>query len=195
MGPCAPVRSRFAATHSMPGYRHLLSAIAFITCFATSIAAAPTPTVAPSAVSSPTVSPTKSSPAAAPSPSAAPSSSAAASASPIVTAQPSPAAAVSPAAPVSGRVSVISYLSQVIAWYRIVALEEQTASDPADILYISDSRQMAQTVLHLAFDYARAQAALNKATAAEHPEAVDASETASKELLARRSAAQGTVNA
>jgi small-conductance mechanosensitive channel len=176
----------------MPGYRHLLSAIAFITCFATTIAAAPTPTVAPSAVSSPTVSPTKSPSAATPSPKA---SIAAPLAEATVTSQPTPVAAVSPAAPVSGRVSVISYLSEVIAWFRIVALEEQTASDPADILYISDSRQMAQAVLHLAFDYARAQAALNKATAAEHPETVDASETASRELLARRRAAQGTVNA
>jgi small-conductance mechanosensitive channel len=106
----------------------------------------------------------------------------------LATATPAPAAAPTPA---SIRASVLSYLGQVIAWYRTVALEEQTVRDPAEILYVADNRQMADEVLHLAFDYARAQAALIKATAGDRPQVVD--NAANDDLIARRAAAQTEV--
>ena len=147
-------------------YRHIVSAIALVICLAATTSGAPA------------ASPMRS---AAPSPTGLPSIS------------PSPTA--SPAAiPLrSSRASVLSYLGQVIAWYRIVALEEQTARDPADILYVADNRQMADEVLHLAFDYARAQAALIKATAGDHPHSVDENVAAGSDLVARRAAAQAEV--
>ena len=92
----------------------------------------------------------------------------------------------------SSKTSVLSYLSQVIAWYRMIALEEQSASDPVDILYISDNRQMADEVLGLAFDYARAQAELIKATAGDHPQS-DEQTAASSDLTARLASAQAEV--
>lgn len=109
---------------------------------------------------------------------------------------PSPKPALSPAASTPGRTSrtsVLSYLGQVIAWYRILAVEEQITRDPADIVFIADDRQMAGDVLHLAFDYARAQATLVKAMAGENAQPTEANVPASTDLIARRDSAQAEV--
>ena len=53
---------------------------------------------------------------------------------------------------------IIQYLSQTINWYRELNLEHQIATDPSDILVIDDDRQLADQVVRLAFDFARAQA-------------------------------------
>ncbi len=165
-------------------YSHILSAIALLVCFAATTVAAPTPiaSAVPTASPGSTASPV---PTSFPSQTVAPSI----SPSPSATAAPAPAAAPTPA---SIRASVLSYLGQVIAWYRTVALEEQMVQDPVEILYVADNRQMAEDVRHLAFDYARAQAALIKATQGDHPQAVDANAT-NGDLDARRAAKQTEV--
>ncbi len=56
--------------------------------------------------------------------------------------------------------------------------------DPTDILYAADDRQLAGEVLHLAFEYARAQAALLKATGADNN--AQTSETTESRVLAAR---------
>jgi small-conductance mechanosensitive channel len=164
--------------------RNILSAIALVICLAATAIAAPTPTASPSPVKS-----------AAPSNAAGTAPAVRASASPAHAAaspSPTPNAVPSPAAtPVmSSRASMLSYLGQVIAWYRMVALEEQAASDPVDILYTSDNRQMADEILRLAFDYARAQAALIAATASDHPQSDDRPAAPGSDLAARRASAQ-----
>jgi small-conductance mechanosensitive channel len=91
------------------------------------------------------------------------------------------------------RASVISFLGQILAWYRVTT-GELTARDPTDILYAADHRQLADEVLHLAFDYARAQAALLKATGGDHaPSAVAQSAGNGDDLIARRASAQAEV--
>ncbi len=80
-------------------------------------------------------------------------------------AAPPPAAAPAPAGAPSAheeRGAVIAYLSDVIGWYRRLAVEERAARDPVEILFVADDREMAGEVLALAFQYARAQAALLK---------------------------------
>ena len=94
--------------------------------------------------------------AAAPSP--APSKAPGASASPGVTTLP---AAQQPDAP-----AVIGFLSQVIGWYRHLAIEEGLITDPAEMLFVSEDRQMADQVLNLSFEFAKAQAA--RLTAAQN---------------------------
>jgi small-conductance mechanosensitive channel len=108
---------------------------------------------------------------------------------------PSPKATASPApTPAqSGRASILGYLGQAIGWYRFIALEEQTASDPADIIYAADNRQMADEILHLAFDYARAEAALIKATPGDQAHPVNENTAANSDLLQRLAAAQANV--
>jgi small-conductance mechanosensitive channel len=90
------------------------------------------------------------------------------------------------------RASVISYLGQVIGWYR-VATGELSLNDPSDILYATDDRQLADEVLHLAFDYARAQAALLKANGGDALQPVNAKSASSGELVVRQGTAQAEV--
>jgi small-conductance mechanosensitive channel len=54
---------------------------------------------------------------------------------------------------------VIQYLNQNINWYRQLGVEQQIADEPSDALVISENRQIANQVIRLAFDCARAQAA------------------------------------
>jgi small-conductance mechanosensitive channel/HPt (histidine-containing phosphotransfer) domain-containing protein len=53
---------------------------------------------------------------------------------------------------------IIQYLSQTINWYRSWIQEHEIATDPSDILVVNDDRQLADQVVRLAFDFARAEA-------------------------------------
>lgn len=53
---------------------------------------------------------------------------------------------------------VISYLNQTIDWFRHVAVEEQLTTDPTDVLFVNDDHQMANQIVRLSFDFARAAA-------------------------------------
>ncbi|HEY6249354.1 MAG TPA: hypothetical protein VI685_05305, partial [Candidatus Angelobacter sp.] len=55
---------------------------------------------------------------------------------------------------------VLGFLNQSIDWHRQITLEGQAASDPSDLLFVSDDRQAATDVLRLSFDFARADAQL-----------------------------------
>ena len=63
-----------------------------------------------------------------------------------------------------GPPEVIVYLDQVISWYRHSMADQQLASEPSDILFVNDDRQIAEQVVRLAFDFARADAQLLAAT-------------------------------
>jgi hypothetical protein len=54
----------------------------------------------------------------------------------------------------------IRYLEQTIDWYRHLSVEEQLVTDPRDVLFLNDDRQLANQVLGLSFDFARADARL-----------------------------------
>jgi small-conductance mechanosensitive channel len=62
-----------------------------------------------------------------------------------------PAAAESPG-------DIISFLNQTIVWSRQLTAEQQLVNEPSDALFLNDSRQLANHVVRLAFDYARARA-------------------------------------
>jgi small-conductance mechanosensitive channel/uncharacterized coiled-coil DUF342 family protein len=53
---------------------------------------------------------------------------------------------------------IISFLNQTIVWSRQVSAEQQLVTEPSDTLFLNDSRQTADQVVRLAFDFARAQA-------------------------------------
>lgn len=130
----------------------LLIALALTIGLVTVAAAAPSPeppaSTAPSSVAS-AVAPSR---AATPSPPASPSG--------VPTASRVPTPVISPATSTTGnaaRTSVTSFLGQVLTWYRVTT-GELTARDPTDILFSADHRQLADEILHLGFDYARARA-------------------------------------
>ncbi len=53
---------------------------------------------------------------------------------------------------------VIPFLARTIEWYRQLSVEQQIATDPNDVIVVNDNRQVADQVVRLAFDYARAEA-------------------------------------
>jgi len=56
--------------------------------------------------------------------------------------------------------AVIGFLSRVIGWYRHLSVEERLVSDPAEMLFVADDRQMADQVLDLSFEFGKAEANL-----------------------------------
>jgi small-conductance mechanosensitive channel len=57
-----------------------------------------------------------------------------------------------------GTEDIVSFLNQTIVWSRQLTAEQQLVSEPSDALFLNDSRQVADQVVKLAFDYARARA-------------------------------------
>ncbi|HKW75912.1 MAG TPA: mechanosensitive ion channel family protein [Terriglobales bacterium] len=53
---------------------------------------------------------------------------------------------------------IVPFLNQTIVWYRQLASQQQLANEPSDVLFLNDNRQVADQVVRLAFDYARARA-------------------------------------
>ncbi len=53
---------------------------------------------------------------------------------------------------------LIGYLNQTIVWYRQLTRQQQLARQPSDILFLNDDREIADQVVRLAFDFARARA-------------------------------------
>ncbi len=92
--------------------------------------------------STPAAKPAAEKPAAATAPAAMPAAGAPAS---------NAAASVSPA-------QLIEFLNQTISWYRHVTLQQEIATDPQEQLTLYDNRQIANRVVSLALEFARAQA-------------------------------------
>jgi small-conductance mechanosensitive channel len=53
---------------------------------------------------------------------------------------------------------IISFLNQTIVWSRQLTAEQQLVNEPSDALFLNDNRQVADQVVKLAFEYARARA-------------------------------------
>src|SRR4051794_8056715 len=58
----------------------------------------------------------------------------------------------------SGAESIIPFLNQTILWDRDLTLQQQLATEPSDVMFFNDNRQIADQVVRLAFEYARARA-------------------------------------
>jgi small-conductance mechanosensitive channel len=54
---------------------------------------------------------------------------------------------------------IIQFLEQTIAWYRQLVVEQQIATEPDDAMVVRDNQQIADQVVQLAFDFARAHTA------------------------------------
>jgi small-conductance mechanosensitive channel len=63
-----------------------------------------------------------------------------------------------PAVQAGSAEDIISFLNQTIVWSRQLTAEQQLVSEPSDALFLNDSRQVADQVVKLAFDFARARA-------------------------------------
>ncbi|HSB74517.1 MAG TPA: mechanosensitive ion channel family protein [Terriglobales bacterium] len=56
--------------------------------------------------------------------------------------------------------SVVSYLNQTIVWYRQLTVQQELAIEPSDVVFLNQNRQLADQVVRLSFDFARADAQL-----------------------------------
>ena len=57
---------------------------------------------------------------------------------------------------------MLNFLGETIGWYRQISAEERFATEPAEMLFVDGDRQTALEAVKLAFQYARATAALLK---------------------------------
>jgi small-conductance mechanosensitive channel len=72
-----------------------------------------------------------------------------------------PPAATATAAPTpapADPAQIIQFLDQIIAWHRQLRAQEQMISDVNDSIYVSSNRQIADEIVRLAFQFARADA-------------------------------------
>jgi small-conductance mechanosensitive channel len=56
--------------------------------------------------------------------------------------------------------SVISFLNQTIVWYRQLTTQQEVVTEPSDVVFLNQNRQLADQVVRLSFDFARADAQL-----------------------------------
>jgi small-conductance mechanosensitive channel len=91
---------------------------------------------------------------------------------------------------------VIQILDQTVEWYRTLGTQQQTASQPSDLLILYANQQTAAQVIALAFDIARANAELLSSEASNAPPDPDAASSAQtldglqKKLQSQRQAVQ-----
>jgi small-conductance mechanosensitive channel len=79
---------------------------------------------------------------------------------------------------------VIDMLDRTVDWYRTLATQQQFSTEPSDLLILNENRQIAAQVTALAFDVARAGAALIPPDASAAPQP-DAAAGASAQNLAQ----------
>jgi small-conductance mechanosensitive channel len=84
---------------------------------------------------------------------------------------------------------VIQMLDETVDWYRTLGVQQQIADQPGDLLILSENRQIANQVVGLAFDVARASAdqlVEAPASAASDNQAKDSAQTSAAQTLSAR---------
>ncbi|HEV2493316.1 MAG TPA: mechanosensitive ion channel family protein [Terriglobia bacterium] len=82
---------------------------------------------------------------------------------------------------------LIQFLQQTVGWYRQLAVEQQVATGPNDVMVVNDDRQIANQVVQLAFDFARAKAASTAKPAGSDQAASEGSVSSQYQALAQLS--------
>jgi small-conductance mechanosensitive channel len=115
--------------------------------------------------------------------------------------RPQPTAAVATAhVAVLSDDQVVQILDETVEWYRTLGTQQQTASQPSDLLILYANQQTASRVIGLAFDIARANAELLSSEASNAPATPDAASSAQaldglqKKLQAQRQAVQSEMD-
>jgi small-conductance mechanosensitive channel len=95
---------------------------------------------------------------------------------------------------------VIRILDETVDWYRLLGVQQQSATQPSDLLILYANRQTADRVVALAFEIARAntellssQAEMDQRDAPEQDDSPQALQRSQQELDARRAAIQAEI--
>ena len=98
--------------------------------------------------------------------------------------QPAAAVTISHVSVLTGD-QVVQILDQTVEWYRTLGTQQQTASQPSDLLILYANQQTASQVVGLAFDIARANAELLSSEASSGQSAADTT-SSSQALIAQQ---------
>ena len=96
---------------------------------------------------------------------------------------------------------VVQILDETVDWYRTLGAQQQSATQPSDLLILYANQQTADKVIGLAFEVARANAELLSSEASDADTATDATSSAQalseqqKRLVAQRKAIQDEMEA
>lgn len=63
---------------------------------------------------------------------------------------------------------VIGYLLQSVNWYRHVYAERQVANEPGDLMFLDDNQAIERQIVHLSFEFAKADATLQTSATSLH---------------------------
>jgi small-conductance mechanosensitive channel len=66
--------------------------------------------------------------------------------------------------------TIVQFLNQTVSWYQRMAVERQVATTPGDFLFATDDRPVADQVVRLSFDFARAAAQLLEKSSGPAPQ-------------------------
>src|SRR5215471_5867982 len=80
---------------------------------------------------------------------------------------------------------LIEILDETVDWYRTLGIQQQSATQPSDLLLLYANRQTADEVVRLAFQIARANAELLSSEASSAPAAGAAADRSPRELEQR----------
>ncbi|HMK30257.1 MAG TPA: mechanosensitive ion channel domain-containing protein [Terriglobales bacterium] len=67
----------------------------------------------------------------------------------------------------AGPQDIVAFLNQTILWYRDLTAQQQLANEPNDVIFLNDNRQLADQVVRLSFEFARAEAQALSASAGQ----------------------------
>ena len=59
---------------------------------------------------------------------------------------------------VNGPEEIIAFLNQTLVWHRQLTTQQQLVSEPSDVVFVNDNRQIADQAVRLSFDFARSAA-------------------------------------
>jgi small-conductance mechanosensitive channel len=95
---------------------------------------------------------------------------------------------------------VVQILDETVDWYRTLGIQQQAATQPSDLLILYANRQIAEKVMALAFEIARANAELLSSEAAqtqasEDPASAQALSRAQKKIDEQRASIQAEIEA
>jgi small-conductance mechanosensitive channel len=116
-------------------------------------------------------------------------------------AAPPAAAAPGPQVSVLNGTQIVQILDQTVQWYRTLGAQQQSSSQPSDLLIYYANQQTASQVVALAFDIARANAELLSSEASSESAATDSTSSAQaadalqNKLKAQRQAIQAEMTA
>ena len=122
-------------------------------------------------------------------------------ATPPAATQPTAAQPAAPHVSVLSGDQVVQILDETVEWYRTLGTQQQSASQPSDLLILYANQQTAAQVVALAFDIARANAELLSSEASNAPQAPDATASAQaidglqKKLQLQRQTVQAEIDA